>query len=159
MTFYLNNIHDTDPFLNVWPTASSYEGVDQHNLVLSPTEHENVMCKHTERLSCRLQGHCRWRQTKTERDTRGGGERQLSHITESLSAACETEWVLQREKENNGSNGKSFCPLRSRPLLCSLNRAYWGHCAHWEEDERSHTCLCGLGSKQGRWGVTLTKDH
>ncbi len=63
-----------------------------------------------------------------------------------------------REKENSGSYGNSK-PLsfRSRPLLCSLNQACWGHCAHWEEDEQGHTRLCGLGSKRGGGGLHWQK--
>lgn len=68
--------------------------------------------------------------------------------------------VRERVSEGGGRRKKTavptvtarLCPLGSRPLLCSLSQACWGHCAHWEKDEQGHTCLCGLGSKRGRGG-------
>lgn len=82
MTVYLNNIHDTDPFLNLRPSSNG--AVYHPNLVLPPTCGENV---NTQRSVAAGPSEVSAVETeRTERDTRGGEECQLSHITGSLSA-------------------------------------------------------------------------
>lgn len=120
-------------FLNLWPSTSSYEVVDQANLCVSTNITRE--CKHREPLSFTLQSSLIW--IERERDSKGGDgeECKLSFITGSLSAMCKdrvSKWRRVRKNTAASAPMRSLCPLRSRPLLCSLNQACWGHRAHWE---------------------------
>lgn len=104
MTVYLNNIHDTDPFLNLRPSSSG--AVNQPNLVLPPTCGKNV---NTQRSVAA--GPSEVSAVETERDRARhegwGGMSVKPHYRVFISKVSVAE---SGGKENNSPDGEPFVP-------------------------------------------------